>query len=93
MLQLNRSLCKGLGARAPIAVGATSSFTVVKFGPEISRNAVDDNQAHVVPLYNDGDLVVQDVLLRFEVVDVRAVDTAEGGLIVERECGERGMSG
>jgi len=59
-----------------------------KLGPQVGCDAVDDDQADVVALNHDGNLVTQDVFLRFEVVDVRAVDPVQRWSILGLKCGD-----
>lgn len=74
-----RELIPALGER----LGAFPRFAPVEFGAVVGCDAVDYEEPDVVLGDGDGDLVAQDVLLGFDIVDVRALDCGEGGPVGE----------
>lgn len=68
-----------MGAALGQRVGGFATFG--EFGAVVCCYAVYDDQADVEALDGDRDLVAEDVLLSFEVVDSGALDPCEGGLL------------
>ena len=58
---------------------------LVKLCAEIGGNAIDDEQSDIVLGDGHGDLVAEDVILCFEVMDVSAVDPTQGGFLTRGE--------
>lgn len=65
-----------LRAAASERLGGFASFG--EFGAVVGCYAVDYYEADVVALDCHGELVAEDVVLRFEVVDACALDSGEG---------------
>jgi hypothetical protein len=76
---------------AAVGQGFRTAFalaTLVELGAVVSGDGVDDEQRDVVLPDRDGDLIAEDVVLGFQVVDVGAVDAAERRTASRRQVGE-----
>ena len=60
-----------------------------RLGAVVGGDGVDDEEGGLVPREGDGELVVQDVVLGFEVWGLQGEDAGEGG--GGREGGEEGV--
>lgn len=56
--------------------------TLVEFGSIVRGDAVDYQKANTVPFYRHGNLVPQDVLLRLDIVNMRALYSAQRRFLV-----------
>ena len=77
------------------SLGHGGAARSVKLCAVVCGNGVDDDQADVVAVDGNGELVTEDVLLGLEVRGLDAEDAGkrwEGGVVI-REKGEVGMSG